>query len=184
LERVSHIARQTLGYYKDTGSPTEVHLHDLIQNVLTVYNSKLIGTGITVDTRFNDLQKIVVSKGEMLQIFSNVIANSIDAMRQGGSLYISVRKFTGATGDGIQAVIRDSGTGIKQEHMEKIFEPFFTTKGDLGTGIGLWVARQLIERRGGQVSVASSIERDHGGTTITIFLPFALPASRLAIGRE
>jgi PAS domain S-box-containing protein len=184
LERVSHIARQTLGYYKDTGSPTEVHLHDLIQNVLTVYNSKLLGTGITVDTRFNDLQKIVVSKGEMLQIFSNVIANSVDAMRQGGSLYIFVRKFAGPSGDGIQAVIRDSGTGIKPEHMERIFEPFFTTKGDLGTGVGLWVARQLIERRGGQISVASSVEKEHGGTTITIFIPFAFPAPQLPIGRE
>jgi PAS domain S-box-containing protein len=171
LERVSHIARQTLGYYKDTGSPSEVHLHDLIQNVLTVYNSKILGMGISVDTRFNDLQKIKVSKGEMLQVLSNVIANAIDAMRQGGTLHISARKFSGSSGDGIQTVIRDSGTGIKPDHMEKIFEPFFTTKGDLGTGIGLWVARQLIERRGGQISVTSSTEKEHGGTTITIFIP-------------
>lgn len=179
LERVSHIARQTLGYYKDTGSPTEVHLHDLIQNVLTVYNSKLLGTGITVETRFNDLQKIMVSKGEMLQVFSNVIANALDSMRNGGVLHISARKFTSPVGDGIQTVIRDSGTGIRPEHMERIFEPFFTTKGDLGTGIGLWVARQLVERRGGQISVASSTEKENGGTTITIFLPFAVPPSRL-----
>lgn len=179
LERVSHIARQTLGYYKDTGSPTSVHLHDLIQNVLTVYNSKIQGSRIVVDTRFNDLQKIVVSRGEMLQVLSNVISNAIDAMRQGGTLQISARKGTGSSGDGIQTVIRDTGAGIKPEHMDKIFEPFFTTKGELGTGIGLWVAKQLIERRGGQISVTSSTEKEHGGTTITIFLPFAMPAPRL-----
>jgi PAS domain S-box-containing protein len=178
LERVSHIARQTLGYYKDTGSPTEVHLHDLIQNVLTVYNSNLLSAGITVDARYNDLQKIAVSRGEMLQIFSNIIANSIDAMRQGGALHISVRKFAGTTGDGIQAIIRDSGVGITREHMEKIFEPFFTTKGDLGTGLGLWVAKQLLEKRGGQISVASSTEKENSGTTITIFIPYA----QLALG--
>jgi PAS domain S-box-containing protein len=177
LERVSHIARQTLGYYKDTGTPTEIHLHDLIQNVLTVYNSRLLSNGIRVITRFNDLQKIAVSKGEMLQVFSNVISNSLDAMRQGGVLFISIRKFAGSAGEGIQAVIRDSGSGISPEHLEKIFEPFFTTKGELGTGIGLWVARQLIERRGGQISVASSTEKESGGTTITIFLPFILPSS-------
>ncbi|MDE1154398.1 MAG: PAS domain S-box protein [Acidobacteriaceae bacterium] len=179
LERVSHIARQTLGYYKDTGSPTSVHLHDLIQNVLTVYNSKILGSRIVVDTRFNDLQKIVVSRGEMLQVLSNVISNAIDAMRQGGTLQISARKGTGSSGDGIQTVIRDTGAGIKPEHMDKIFEPFFTTKGELGTGIGLWVAKQLIERRGGQISVTSSTEKEYGGTTITIFLPFAMPAPRL-----
>ena len=184
LERVSHIARQTLGYYKDTGSPTEVFLHKLIENVLTVYNSKLTALGIPVDLRFNDLQRIVVSKGEMLQVFSNVIANAIDAMPQGGALKISTRKLLGSTGDGIQTVVRDNGTGIQQEHLEKIFEPFFTTKGTLGTGIGLWVARQLVERRGGQISVASSIEPGKSGTTITIFIPFLTPASRLLAERE
>ncbi len=102
LERVAHIARQTLGYYKDTGLPVEVHLHDLIENVLTVYNSKLLATGITVDSSFNDLQKISASRGEMLQVFSNIISNAIDAMRQGGTLKIATRKVRSAAGDGIQ----------------------------------------------------------------------------------
>ena len=184
LERVSHIARQTLGYYKDTGSPAEVSLHKLIENVLVVYNSKLTALGISVDLTFNDLQRIVVSKGEMLQVFSNIIANAVDAMPQGGSLKISTRKLMGSTGDGVQIVVRDSGTGIRQEHLEKIFEAFFTTKGNLGTGIGLWVARQLVERRGGQISVASSIEPGKSGTAITIFIPFATPPSRLLAERE
>ena len=184
LERVSHIARQTLGYYRDTSSPIELYLHDLIENVLTVYNSKLLSREISVDTRFNDLQKIVVSKGEMLQVFANIIANAVDAMRQGGSLKISVRKVISSNGDGIQAVIQDSGTGIEQKHLEKIFEPFFTTKGDLGTGIGLWVTRQLVERRGGQIAVASSTEQGSSGTTITIFIPFATPVSRFGAERE
>jgi PAS domain S-box-containing protein len=179
LERVSHIARQTLGYYKDTGSPAEVTLHSLIENVLAVYNPRLTALGISVDLRFNDLQRVIVSKGEMLQVFSNVIANAVDAMGHGGALKISTRKLTGPAGDGIQAVIRDSGTGIQQEHLEKIFEPFFTTKGNLGTGIGLWVVRQLVERRGGQISVASSTEPGKSGTAITIFIPFVIPASRL-----
>jgi PAS domain S-box-containing protein len=183
LERVSHIARQTLGYYKDTGLPTEIYIHDLIENVLTVYNSRLTSTGITLDLQFNDLQKLVASKGEMLQIFSNVIANAIDAMRQGGSLKISTRQVISTSGDGIQIVIRDNGTGIKQEHLEKIFEPFFTTKGDLGTGIGLWVTRQLVEKRGGQISVASGTEQGNSGTSITIFIPVKIPISQLGAAR-
>jgi signal transduction histidine kinase len=74
--------------------------------------------------------------------------------------------------------IRDSGAGIRQEHLEKIFEPFFTTKGNVGTGIGLWIARQLAERRGGQISVASSTKSGSSGTGITIFIPFIVPAPR------
>jgi len=184
LERVSHIARQTLGYYRDTASPIELHLHELIENVLTVYNSRLIAKGISVDTQFNDLQKITVSKGEMLQVFSNVIANAVDAMQKGGTLKISARNLIGIGGDGIQVQVRDNGIGIQPEHMEKIFEPFFTTKGDLGTGIGLWVAKQLIEKRGGEISIISSTEAASSGTTVTIFLPFAALPSPLTMTRS
>ena len=175
LERVSHIARQTLGYYKDTGSPTNVHFHDLIQNILTVYNSKMMSSDIAVDSRFNDLQKISVSKGEMLQVFSNIIANSIDSMKKGGVLTITTRNEIGGTEEGIEVVIRDTGTGIEQNNLPRVFEPFFTTKGILGTGIGLWVAKQLVTRRGGQISIASSTTPKNSGTTATVFVPFAHP---------
>ena len=172
LERVSHIARQTLGYYRDTNSPTEAYLHDLFENVLTVYRPTLLSSGIRVETQFNDLQKIAVSKGEMIQVFSNLISNASDAMRHGGTLHISTRNLKRAAGDGIQTVIRDEGTGIKQEFLDKIFEPFFSTKGNLGTGIGLWIAKQLVDKRGGQIAVATSTEVGHSGTTVTVFIPF------------
>jgi PAS domain S-box-containing protein len=184
MERVSHIARQTLGYYRDTNLPTGLYLHDLIENVLTVYNSKLLAARISVDTRFDDLQKITVSKGEMLQVFSNIIANAIDAMRHEGVLRISTRNLISSAGVGIQTVVQDSGTGIAPEHVEKVFDPFFTTKGELGTGIGLWVARQLVERRGGQISLASSREKGNSGTTITIFIPFVAPVSHIPDARD
>ena len=183
LERVSHLARQTLGYYRDTGSPAKVYVHSLIENVLTVYNAKFVSAGISVDTQFNDLQKVVVSRGEMIQVFSNIIANAVDAMRQGGALHITTRNLLANSGDGLQVVVQDNGTGILQEHLARIFEPFFTTKGDLGSGIGLWVAKQLVERRGGQISVASSTEKSKSGTTITVFIPFASPASHMDAGR-
>jgi PAS domain S-box-containing protein len=177
LERVSHIARQTLGYYKDTGYPTQVHIHELLQNVLTVYNSKILSSDIAVDFRFSDLQKISASKGELLQVFSNIIANAIDAMKKGGLLTVTTSSHVSAAGDGIEIVIRDNGTGIAQDNLPRVFEPFFTTKGNLGTGIGLWVAKQLITRRAGQISIASSTTAKESGTTVTISLPFAEPDS-------
>jgi PAS domain S-box-containing protein len=178
LERVSHLARQTLGYYRDNGQPVELHLHSLIENVLTVYNSKLIGARISVESQFNDLQKILVSKGEMLQVFSNIIANAIEAMPAGGALRLSTRKVIGSTGDGVQVMVQDTGVGIKAENLPRIFDPFFTTKGSLGNGIGLWVARQLIEKRAGQITVTSSTETGNSGTAITIFLPMVPPIPR------
>lgn len=175
LERVSHIARQTLGYYRDTGSPASLYIHDLLENVLTVYRSKLTSNSISTDMQFDDSQKIVVSKGEMLQVFSNVVANAIDAMARGGVLTICTAISEGPKGKGIEIIVRDTGTGIRQDQLERVFEPFFTTKGEVGTGIGLWVARQLVNKRGGSISISSSTQQGASGTQVTIFLPFDAP---------
>lgn len=172
LERVSHIARQTLGYYRDTGSPSEVRLHELMENVLTVYQSKLLAHNITVETRYSDVRKIYVRSGEIVQVFSNLVSNAVDAMPSGGTLSISITQTMQVERLGLQTVVTDTGHGIRREHLERVFEPFFTTKGNLGTGIGLWVARQLVERHRGQVSISSSAEKGDSGTSVTIFLPF------------
>lgn len=184
LERVSHIARQTLGYYRDAGSPVELYFHGLIENVLTVYHSKLINAGINADVRFNDIDKILVSQGEMLQVISNVIANAIDSMPRGGKLSIVTRAIIMEGRYGIETAIQDSGSGIDLEHLPNVFEPFFTTKGDLGTGIGLWVARQLVQARGGKIHVASSTEKGSSGTTVTIFIPYAYPQPACETAQE
>jgi PAS domain S-box-containing protein len=184
LERVSHIARQTLGYYRDTGKPSEVHLHDLIENVLSVYRSKLLAHNITVEATFNDLRKISVRSGEIVQVFSNIVSNAIDAMAQGGRLSISTTRIMKGEQDGLRVVVSDTGHGIRRENIDRIFEPFFTTKGNLGTGIGLWVARQLVERHEGQISVSSSTEASDSGTVVTIYLPFHRAQSGTAIGEE
>ncbi|MDP9039447.1 MAG: PAS domain S-box protein [Acidobacteriota bacterium] len=183
LERVSHIARQTLGFYQDTGLAKDIYLHDVIDNVLRVYGSRLLGGGVKTETRYTDMQKILVNEGEMVQVFSNLVANASDAMRQGGTLHIGIRKLLTGPG-GLQVVVKDTGCGIDQANLPKVFEPFFTTKGNLGTGVGLWVTKQLVERRGGQISIASSTASPNAGTTVTIFLPFAVPASTAATGQQ
>jgi PAS domain S-box-containing protein len=175
LERVSHIARQTLGYYRDTGSPSEVHLRDLMENVLTVYRSKILAHNIKLDTRYDDLRKINVRPGEIIQVFSNIVVNAIDAMPRGGKLSISMTQTRAAERHGMQVVVSDTGHGIQREHLAKVFEPFFTTRGNLGTGIGLWVARQLIERHGGDISISSNTERSDSGTRVILYLPFRGP---------
>ena len=86
LERVSHIARQTLGYYRDPGPPSEVHLEQLLEEVLSVYHSKLIAGNVAVDCAFAHQRPIRASRDELMQIFSNLILNAVDAMPEGGVL--------------------------------------------------------------------------------------------------
>ena len=80
----------------------------------------MVAAGIAVERQFNDLQKILVSKGEMIQVFSNVIANAIDAMPRGGTLSVSARKLLSASNDGVQVVLRDTGVGISNEHLARV----------------------------------------------------------------
>jgi PAS domain S-box-containing protein len=174
LERVAQIARQTLGYYRDDGTPTPVIVEDLIQNVLTIYQGKLTSAGIATECRFEDHPLLLASKGELMQIFSNIVANAIDAMPLGGVLRVQTRRCLDP--DGIEIQLADNGTGIRKEYLAKLFDPFFTTKGNMGTGIGLWVVKQLVEKRGGKVAITSNTESRTSGTTVSIFLPLTGPA--------
>ena len=169
LERVSLIARQTLGYYRDPGSPSEIRLDQLLEEVLGVYHSKLIAGNVAVDCAFAHRRAVRASKDELMQIFSNLILNAIDAMPEGGVLSIKTRE----VGEkGVEILVSDKGTGISPENLGRVFEPFFSTKGQRGTGIGLWVARQLLEKRGGSINLLSSTEFPRNGTTVSVFIPF------------
>lgn len=169
LEHVSQIARQTLGYYRDDGIPSPVMVGELIEHVLAVYQGKLTAASIAAECQFENLPDLIASKGELMQVFSNVVVNAIDAMPEGGVLRIRTSRCLDP--DGIEVGISDNGVGIRKDDMEKVFEPFFTTKGKLGTGIGLWVVKQLIEKRGGQITLTSNRDQTAKGTTVTVFLP-------------
>jgi len=176
LERVSHIARQTLGFYRDTGTPTEVVVDELLKNVLAVYRSKLSSKNIVVDYRLEAGHPLTASRGELLQVFSNIIANAIDALEPGGSLCVETAEVMDAGTASVRIVIRDEGCGIEAEYLTRIFEPFFTTKEQHGTGIGLWVAKQLVDKHRGRIEITSRTETGNSGTEVCIFLPFDNPS--------
>jgi PAS domain S-box-containing protein len=177
LERVAHISRQTLGYYREAGAPVEVNLRELVEDVVAAYQGKLRSKRISIDCEFNEHCPILVNRGEMVQVLSNIIANSIDAMQQEGILQIQIGKAVHSEVEGVRIMVRDNGTGIRQEHLGKIFEPFFTTKGNFGTGIGLWVTKQLIEKHGGNIVLTSCTDIGKSGTSLSIFVPFANPVA-------
>jgi PAS domain S-box-containing protein len=171
IERVSHIARSTLGFYRDRGTPMEAGLSELMDAVLLIYESRFHAHRITIEREYNHAQPIVVSKGEITQVFSNLIANAVDAMPRGGVLRTGIKEVGCPGATRLRVTVEDHGMGIEEANMGRIFEPFFTTKPDVGTGIGLWVTRQLLERRGGTISIASSTKPGCSGTTATVEIP-------------
>ena len=114
----------------------------------------------------------MLRRGEMMQVVSNLIMNSIYAMQAGGVLSISVEDAAGSP-DGIVLTIQDDGVGIAEADLPRVFEAFFTTRSTLGTGIGLFVAKQFIEGHGGRIEIESRQNGEDHGTTVRVFLPIS-----------
>jgi PAS domain S-box-containing protein len=170
LGRVSHIAKQTLGYYRENAIASRTSLAEIVVHAVTIYEPRCRAAGIEITKSLNSSRKIVLRRGEMMQVISNLIANSIYAMPAGGVLTISVDDAEGSR-DGILLTIRDNGVGIAVEDLPRVFEAFFSTRSTVGTGIGLFVAKQFIEAHGGQIEIESNTDEESHGTAVRVFLP-------------
>ncbi|WP_254062149.1 PAS domain S-box protein [Acidobacterium sp. S8] len=172
LGRVSHIAKQTLGYYREHTAASSISLSEIALHAITIYEPRCIASGIEIRKTLNSSRKIVLRRGEMMQVVSNLIMNSIYAMPAGGVLSISI-KDTMESRDGIILTIRDNGAGIAEADLPRVFEAFFTTRSTVGTGIGLFVAKQFVEGHGGQIQIESIRDTEEHGTTVRVFLPIS-----------
>src|ERR1700733_8791378 len=170
VARVSHIAKQTLGFYRDTNSAVYASLSDIAAEAIRVYEPKCTAAGIRVESHLAPSPDLLVRKGEIMQVISNLISNSIYAMSAAGVLSISVRDVTSPL-DGVVLAVQDDGVGIAAHNLPQVFEAFFTTRSTVGTGIGLFVAKQLVEGHGGRIEVESRQSPEDHGTTVRVFLP-------------
>jgi signal transduction histidine kinase len=108
-------------------------------------------------------------------VLNNLVGNAIDAMAaSGGRLSLRSREGTdwSSGAGGIVFTVADTGSGMSPETAKRIFEPFFTTKGLSGTGLGLWVSHDIVQRHHGKLRVKSTSKQDQSGTVFTLFLPF------------
>jgi two-component system CheB/CheR fusion protein len=143
--------------------------------VLTLFRGKLQATQIEVEVRTGEEVMVPCMPSEIQQIFANLVSNAIDAMPRSGRLVVKLRpsrdwRDRGKTG--MRVTFCDSGTGMDRMTMRRMFEPFFTTKTETGTGLGMWVVTQLVERHHGQVRAWSTQRAGHSGTAFSVFLPF------------
>jgi PAS domain S-box-containing protein len=170
LGRVAHIARQTLGYYRDSAAASPASLSEIAQHAATIYQPRCASAGIEVRTCFPSSRKAIFRRGEIVQVISNLLANAIQAMPTGGLLSILVEDVDEPT-SGMQLTISDTGMGIAPNNIPRVFEAFFTTRATIGTGIGLFIAKQFVEAHGGEIGITSRTDPEDHGTTVRVFLP-------------
>lgn len=171
LLRLSHIAKQSLGFYREQNAASSISMPELLHDTLRIYDSKLRSTGIRVETHFAECRNVTVRRGELMQVISNLISNAFQAMPSGGALTITVQDSFLRGEAALLLAIEDTGSGIPPENLKKVFEPFFTTRDSIGTGIGLWISKQFIEGHAGTIELESSTDPVSHGTKVTIHLP-------------
>ncbi len=178
MNNAKKLTAQFLTFAKG-GDPikSDTNLEQLINDTL---NFNLSGSKVKSEMSVGkNLWMVQVDKGQIQQVFSNLVINAKEAMPNGGHLYLTLENQQIHEGmipelvprNYIKINIADEGIGISPSDLEKIFDPYFTTKSH-GHGLGLSTAYSIINKHGGHMSVESQL---HKGTLLTLYLP----ASRL-----
>ncbi len=173
LQRVSHITRQTLSFYRESKTPIAVSVTELLDDVIGLQERGLQASHVTVQKRYCTSCAVHGFPVELRQIFLNLIGNAIQAMPHGGTLRLSTREgIDWATlRRGISIRITDTGVGIQPQDAKKLFEPFFSTKSTKGTGLGLWISKGIAQKYDGNIAFRSYRHETGSITTFRVFLP-------------
>jgi signal transduction histidine kinase len=171
LERVGHATRKTLGFYRESARTEQIDIPALVESELRLYSNKLLAKRINVTQEFGQCPPIHAVRGEIRHAISNIIANAIDAVRDDGVIKIGTRSVVNGAEKEVEIFVVDDGPGIPAEDIDRIFEPFYTTK-EAGSGLGLWIAKEIVERHGGSIAVSPFSENDfrNEGAIFTIKL--------------
>jgi PAS domain S-box-containing protein len=155
LHRVAAVTAQTLRFQRQGKTPMPAAIAEIFETVLTLYR----------------------------QVIANLIGNAIDASRPGGRILVrehpGVHPQSGASG--VYFTVADSGKGMSADTLHRLFEAFYSTKGSDGSGLGLWISRDIVERHGGFIRVRSSQRPGRTGSVFRVFLPYPARPPAIAL---
>jgi PAS domain S-box-containing protein len=173
LKRVSHITRQTLGFYRESSASTPVSISSVMDAAVDLLRGKIKVKRAIVEKQYGGDLQVTGVPGELRQVFSNLLVNSLDAIGEEGTikLRVSLAPCVNSGQPRVRVTVADNGIGIAAAALPRIFEPLFTTKESTGSGLGLWVSKQLIEKHGGFIRVRSRANSERRGTVFSIVLP-------------
>jgi signal transduction histidine kinase len=171
LRRVSDIANHTLRFHRSNRGLEQAEVRSLLDSAAVLFRAKLRNQSIQANVVCEKDVRVVCALGEIRQVLVNLIANAVDVMPTGGKLLLQGIKapHPKTSAGGVRISVVDHGTGISKATFRRMFEPFFTTKGDTGTGLGLWLTKDIIDRHHGLIQA-----RNHNhprGAVFSIWIP-------------
>lgn len=183
LGRVAQLTKQTLGFYRESTEVAPTRIGGILRQLVSVFSPRASNKRIKMELELEFDPEIVAVPSELRQLFANMLSNAIDAVPHAGSIRVRVTAgHISETGDeAVRISLRDSGPGIPPALRKRIFEPFFTTKQEVGTGLGLWVCKTIVEKHHGALHVRSSTRPGQSWTVFSVLLPTGVTAaSRMA----
>lgn len=174
VHRISQIAHGAMGQFRSPSGPQDTNVPRLLHSVVEFYKSRLDAQGICVQARYCSGEDLAIDPGSLRQAFSNLLLNAAHSMPGGGIMYARValaHEWTGLNRHGLRVTFADNGCGISTEDLPRITEAFFTTKGSAGTGLGLALVNDTVEKCHGALRVRSSTKPGRSGSVFAIFLP-------------
>ena len=170
IGRVSDVAKQSLGFFRDSKKPGSFDLCKLLDSVVTLYQPLLDTKGISLARDFTSGCVAYGSAAEIRQVFANLVRNAIEAVDHGGRIQIRLR----SSRSGMRRVlVADNGPGIPAQTKSRLFQPFVTSKGAAGNGLGLWVSQGIVKKHSGLMQVRTSTLPGRSGTVFAVVLPSA-----------
>lgn len=166
IRRAVQVIRGLLQFSREC-SKSEIRnsdVHSVIERSLEAVGHDIGLEGINVKKDFCQ-ECVFVPDGGLLVVFRNLIKNARQAISGAGEIAITTR----VEGESVFIALRDTGAGMVEEVKDRLFEPFFSTKKESGTGIGLVICREVLEKSGGQISCTKS---DTKGTEFLVILPY------------
>jgi two-component system NtrC family sensor kinase len=166
VDRCSKVTHRLLGFAKRMEDNIEVvDLRSLLEEVVGFQNTEIAHRNLKVNFNFdNNLPTIESDRGQLQQVFLNIINNAFAAVEDGGIIDIGAAS---SAENEVTVTITDNGSGIPEENLQYIFEPFYSTKGQFGTGLGLSITRDIIDKLGGKIDVQSEVGK---GTIFSVKL--------------
>ena len=169
------ISRQTLSFYHSKETVEPVRIAPLAEAALRIHHKKIAAKEIRLLKQLPDGVIVEGNSGAMLQVFSNLISNAVEALAPRGTLQIRARSTDGEA----HILFADNGHGIPSAIRLKVFEPFFSTKRGSGTGLGLAITKAIVERHGGRIRSRTSTQVGRSGTAFRISLPLRSPSAAI-----
>lgn len=172
VARLSNITRLTLTFSRSASLRAPINVADVLDAVLSLYQRRCDLLNVRIERHYTSGIEIEMPPHELRQIAINLVANALDALTPDHPL---LRLQTRLDDDRAIILVEDSGSGIEAVDQARVFDAFFTTKSDVGTGIGLWVTRELVEKNGGTIAVESGNLGEGIHTRFRLTFPVAVP---------